>query len=53
MSELTWGQLKKMIDETEGVTDDTEIDYFDFSAMRLYTGLEISVEGDNKLCVWA
>ena len=31
MSTMTWGQFKKFIDETDGVTDDTPIHYIDIS----------------------
>ena len=32
--DMTWGELKAMIDGTEGVTDNTPIWYFDFSFPR-------------------
>ncbi len=28
---MTWGRFKELVDETEGVSDDTPIDYIDWS----------------------
>ncbi len=37
---MTWGDFKKLVDETDGVTDDVAIWYIDISSPRTEEGLD-------------
>ena len=59
MNTMTWGEFKKYVDQTEGVTDNTPINYIDISyPMKHDDGRfdiqECVVDGDDKaLVVWS
>ena len=47
---MNWGEFKKQVDETEGVTDDIEIDWIDCSGYS--TSVDVDLEfTENKLVV--
>lgn len=45
---MTWGEFKRLVESKEGVTDETEIRYIDFSWRPEHIGLD----GDGDLTIW-
>jgi len=40
---MTWGEFKKLVDETEGVTDETKINYIEVDDNYLQKSIDVNV----------
>jgi hypothetical protein len=49
---MTWNELKKLIDETEGITGDSEIDYIDIAPHRPAPIEVVTDEESGQFWVW-
>lgn len=47
---MKWGEFKKQVDETEGVTDDIEINWIDFSGRLAGVCVDLELT-ENELVI--
>lgn len=46
---MTWGELKKLVESTAGVNEDTEIEWIDITEMS--TGIEARITDADTLII--